>query len=141
MADATFDVFVSYRHREPDQSWVRGRLVPRLMQENVRVLIDVHDFDYGVPVVVSMERAVEASRFTLCVVTPAFMESSFTEIEQLMAAQLGQEQARRRLLVVLREHVDMPEIDSRCVVDMCDSTQFEPHLALLTEKIRQGIDA
>jgi hypothetical protein len=39
-----YDVFVSYRWTEPDQSWVRNHLVPSLKRAGLRVCLDVEDF-------------------------------------------------------------------------------------------------
>ena len=32
-----YDVFISYRHREPDQSWVRQKLSPELRRHALKV--------------------------------------------------------------------------------------------------------
>ena len=60
-----YDVFVSYRHADPDGGWVRGRLVPRLRADGLAVCIDVDAFRLGAPLILEMERAVQASRYTL----------------------------------------------------------------------------
>ena len=44
-----YDVFVSYRHQDPDGPWVRG------------VLVDVDGFRLGMPLVLEMARGVERS--------------------------------------------------------------------------------
>jgi hypothetical protein len=36
---AAYDVFVSYRHHDPERAWVRGVLLPRLRAERLRVCI------------------------------------------------------------------------------------------------------
>jgi hypothetical protein len=78
-------VFVSYRHQEPVMAWTRTRLAPRLAACGLRVCIDHVDFRPGVPVTVEMARAVETNRYTVAVLTPAYMESGFTELEAVMA--------------------------------------------------------
>src|SRR5690606_11438695 len=74
-----YDVFISYRHLEPDRSWVRRELVPRLDEAGLRVCIDVRSFRLGHPIVTEMGRAIEESRYTVAVLTPAFTQSGFTE--------------------------------------------------------------
>ncbi len=101
--DFPYDVFVSYRHQEPAMSWVRDRLVPGLRQRGLRVCLDVDSFRLGAPLVLEMERAVVESRCTLAVLTPAYLEGTFTELENVLAEHLGLETARDRLLMVLRE--------------------------------------
>ena len=62
--DFAFDVFVSYRQREPDLSWVRKKLVPRLEAEGLRVFVDYKHFKLGAPLVLEMARGVETARYT-----------------------------------------------------------------------------
>jgi hypothetical protein len=68
-----WDVFVSYRHQEPDGPWVRQVLVERLRAAGLRVLVDVDGFRLGAPLVLEMARGVEESRYTLAVLTPAYL--------------------------------------------------------------------
>src|SRR5262249_37177886 len=44
----------SYRHHEPDKTWVRKTLFPRLRDEGLRVCIDFRNFRLGTPVVTEM---------------------------------------------------------------------------------------
>jgi hypothetical protein len=50
-----------------------------------------------------MERAVQASRYTLAVLSPQYLKSGFTELENVLAEHLGLERAERRLLAVMYE--------------------------------------
>ncbi len=86
---SSYDFFISYRHRDPDKSWVRKTLVPALEARGLRALIDYRDFRLGAPLVTEMARAVEECRFTLAVITRTYIESNFTELENVMAKQLG----------------------------------------------------
>ncbi len=61
-------IFISYSHR--DQVWVRDWLAPRLEAAGLKVLIDTRDFTVGAAELDNIERAVEASRWTLLVLTP-----------------------------------------------------------------------
>ncbi len=63
--DFEYDAFISYRHREPDKSWVRETLVPRLEGAGLRVCVDYRCFRLGAPVIREMERAVEESCYTV----------------------------------------------------------------------------
>jgi hypothetical protein len=65
-----WDVFVSYRHQDPDGPWVRQVLVERLRAAGLRVLVDVDGFRLGAPLVLEMARGVEESRYTLAVLSP-----------------------------------------------------------------------
>jgi hypothetical protein len=137
--DITHDVFVSYRHHEPEASWVTGRLVPALRVAGLRVFVDVDDFLLGEPVITAMTRGVEHSRYTLAVLTPAYVDSSFTEIESLMAEHLGLESAQNRLIAIMREPVE-PRLTMRLRLwlDMTDETQFDAAVKRLVRQVAPG---
>jgi hypothetical protein len=57
-----YDVFLSYRGQDPDRTWVRKTLYPRLKAEGLKVCLDAVDFRLGELVIHEMERAVKESR-------------------------------------------------------------------------------
>jgi hypothetical protein len=134
-----YDVFLSYRQQEPDKTWVRKVLRPRLEADGLRVCIDHRDFRLGAPLVLEMARAVEESRYTLSVLTPAYLDSNFTELESVLAEHLGVERSERRLLAVLREPCE-PRLGmrARLWLDMTDDDEFEMNVARLVYEIRQA---
>ena len=87
--DHAYDVFISYRQQDPDGAWVRGVLVERLRAAGLRVFVDYESFRLGAPLVLEMARGVEQSRYTLAVLSPAYLESNFTELENVLAEHLG----------------------------------------------------
>lgn len=135
-AHAVYDVFVSYRQQEPDRSWVRKILRPALEAAGPRLCIDHRDFRLGSPLVLEMGRAVEQSRFTLAVLTPAYLGSNFTELENVMAEHLGLETSERRLLAVLREPCT-PRLGlrARLWLDMTDDADFDSNIARLVGEL------
>jgi hypothetical protein len=132
----------SYRHQEPDKSWVRKTLQPRLEAEGLRVCIDYRDFRLGAPLVLEMARAVEQSRYTLAILSPAYLASNFTELENVLAEHLGLEKTQRRLLAVMREECT-PRLGTRARLwlDMTDDDEFETNLARLIYELQQPPDA
>lgn len=56
-----------------------------------------------------MQRAVLKSRYSLAVLTPAYLQSNFAEFENVLAQRLGLEKGQRRLLAIMREECD-PEL-------------------------------
>jgi hypothetical protein len=138
-ADGAYDVFVSYRHHGPDQRWVRDRLVPRLGSEGLRVCLDVESFRLGAPLVLEMGRAVESSTYTLAVLTPTYLESTFTELENVLAEHLGLEERERRLIVVMREFT-RPRLGmrARTWLDMTKDSTFEQDVATLCRQLRMS---
>lgn len=138
----TYDIFISYRHQEPDKSWVRKTLLPELEAQGLRTCIDYRDFRLGAPLVKEMERAVEQSRYTLAVLSPAYLTSNFTELENVLAEHLGLENSQYRLLIVLYQPCQ-PRlgIRARLWLDMTDADEFEINLARLAYELRQVPDA
>jgi len=105
-AEYTYDVFISYSHS--DKEWVWGELLPRLEQAGQRVCIDDRDFEIGVPCMVNMERAVKNSCHTLIVMTPAWVESEWTDFESLMAGVIDPAGRRGRLLPLMLRPCEPP---------------------------------
>jgi hypothetical protein len=78
-----YDVFISYSH--DDQEWVREQLLPTLERAGLRAIIDYRDFEVGAPLLETIAQAVEQSRHTLLVMTPAWVESEWADFESLLA--------------------------------------------------------
>ena len=120
-----YDVFVSYRQREPDKSWVRNTLVPALRDAGLKICLDDDCFTVGEAIVDEMERAVLESRYTVVVLTPAYQHSGFTKLESVMAEHIGLEQMARRLVPLMRERCDPGlRVRTRVWLDMTDDSQF-----------------
>ena len=102
----TYDVFISYSSKDKD--WVRGDLLKRLQAAGLRVCIDYQDFRPGAPSVKEMERAVLTSRKTLLILTPAYLNSAWTEFEALMLQTLDPANQNLRLIPLLKEKCDLP---------------------------------
>ena len=138
MTSLPYDVFISYSHREPDKTWVRDQLVPHLEAKGLRVCIDFRDFQLGAPLVLEMTRAVEQSRYTLAVLSPAYLSSNFTEIENILAEHLGLEQSQQRLLTILRQQcTPRLGIRARLMLDMADDNMFNTNIIRLVNQIRE----
>lgn len=136
-----YDFFVSYRHREPDKSWVRKTLVPTLEGKGLHGFIDYRDFQLGAPLVYEMARAVEESRFTLAVITDSYLQSNFTELENVMAKQLGLEKSHVRLIGIIRDpvlNIQKVRLDIRgsLMLDMTDEDEFDVLIERLVEAIK-----
>ena len=137
-----YDAFISYRQQEPDRSWVRGVLVPGLEAAGLRICVDYECFRFGAPLVLEMGRAVEQSRYTLGVLSPAYLDSNFTELENVLSEHIGLERSERRLLMVMREPC-RPRlgIRARLWLDMTDDAETETNLERLASELRRPPDA
>jgi hypothetical protein len=136
-----YDVFLSYRQQEPDKTWVRKTLLPRLKAEGLKVFIDYVDFQLGAPIVTEMERAVVQSRYTIGVLSPNYLSSNFTDLESILAEHIGLEQSQRRFIGLLREPCK-PRlgIRARYYLDMTDETEFDAAVARLVSQARKSPD-
>ncbi len=136
-----YDVFISYRQQEPDKTWVRKTLLPKLEGNGLHVCIDYRDFRRGAPLIKEMERAIEQSRYTLAILSPAYLNSTFTELENILAEYLGLERSQRRLLAVMHEAcTPRLGIRTRLWLDMTDDGEFEINIARLVYELQQSSD-
>jgi tetratricopeptide (TPR) repeat protein len=101
-----YDVFLSYSSE--DREWVRGELLPKLKAAGLRVCIDFLDFRVGAAIVQEVERAILESRKTLLVLTPAYLESQWAELEGVMLQTLDPGNRELRLVPVLRTACNLP---------------------------------
>ena len=132
-ADHQYDAFISYSHK--DSTWVRGTLLPRLEREGLRACIDYRDFEIGVPSLINMERAVDNSRHTLIVLTPAWVESEWTEFESLLVGTADPAGRRRKLIPLLLRPCDLPA--RIAILTYADFTQPDNHPSQFSRLVRQ----
>ena len=139
--DCAFDVFISYRQHEPEMTWVRQLLVPRLEAAGVKPMVDVRHFRLGAPLIKEMERGVLQSRYTLLVATPAYFKSAFTEFENLLSQQLGLEESKDRLLVVMREPCELSlRLSYKLWLSMISDEEVEENLPRLSQALLAPLD-
>ena len=135
----SYDAFISYRHKEPGQSWVQDILVPKLEAEGLIICIDERDFRLGALLIPEMERAVTTSRYTVAILTPEYLLSNFTQLEQVMAQHLGLEQSQRRLISVMRENCTPPlSMSARLWLDMIDDNKFNANARKLAIELNKS---
>ncbi len=85
-----YDAFISYRNDDyDDRDWVEEVMVPRLERLGLRVCIETRDFQLGAPLIEEAELAVEQSRYTVAVFTPAYVAGPFAQYQRVLAAHLG----------------------------------------------------
>lgn len=148
--DYKYDLFLSYRHIEPDQTWVRKNLVPALKEAGLNICFDgdYRCFRAGEPIILSMQNAVVNSRYTVAIFTPEYEESGFTELESLMAQHLETEARQsmgknKRLIGVLYQDCDMQKLSLRLrykrFVNMLDPTDFAQGIEQLVYECRAAV--
>ena len=108
---ATWDVFVSYRWVEPDQTWVRTELVPQLRAAGLHVLLDVAEngFIAGRDAISEMTRAGRESQRTLSVWTPEyFADDRAVWFESLQARRRDPQGRHSALVPLLLRQTEIP---------------------------------
>ncbi|MFI0398623.1 MAG: caspase family protein [Thiolinea sp.] len=147
--DYKYDLFLSYRHIDPDQQWVKKTLVPALKEAGLSVCFDgdYKCFRAGEPIINSMQAAVEKSRYTVAIFTPDYENSGFTELENLMAQHLETEASQvasknKRLIGVLYRDCDMQQLSLRLrykrFVNMSDPAEFNEGIEQLVYECREA---
>lgn len=120
-----YDVFVSYC--PTDQEWVRLELVPRLESAALKVCLDERDFVLGVPVLNNLESAVKSSRYTLLVLTQAWLEGEWAQLAAQLTQVMDPSGRHRKLIPVQLQHsLTKPEWLSRLTyVDLSADDQLQ----------------
>ncbi len=132
-----YDVFLSYRDQEPDKTWARKTLLPKLEQNGLKV-IEPKRFRLNATLIEETERAVTQSRYTLSVLTPSYVDWSFTELDSLLAQHLGLEENEGRLISVMREYCKPRlSVRSRMILDMSDDSDFDDNTERLVYELKQ----
>ena len=138
MANVTrfeWDVYVSYN--SSDESWVKTTLLHDLEQAGLRVAIDYRDFDLGRFKVNNIERAVDSSRHTLLVISPAWLKDSWNEFENTLVSTTDPAGRMRRLIPLLVEPCRLP--NRLAALTSADFTGSDDHDAEEMERLIRGL--
>jgi hypothetical protein len=116
-------------------------LIPRLEAQAFRVCVDYRDFRLGAAIVQEIARAVEESRYTVAILSPVYLASNFTELENVLAEHLGLENGQRRLIAIMREPcTPRLGVRHRLWLDMTEDSKFDLNFAQLAAALREAPD-
>jgi photosystem II stability/assembly factor-like uncharacterized protein len=101
-----YDVFISFNRADGD--WVSTWLLPRLVAAGLSVCFEPRDFAIGVPRLVNVENAVDGSRHTLIVLSPAWVENEWNDFAALLLQTADPVGRQGRLLPLLFKPCDLP---------------------------------
>ena len=105
-----YDVFISYSHS--DEDWTHNVLLPTLEEQDLKVCIDYRDFIAGKAAIINMQDAADASRFTVLVMTPRWVESEWTLYESILSRTEDPSGLQRRTIPLLLEKCRPPKFIS-----------------------------
>jgi hypothetical protein len=100
-----YDAFISYSSK--DRPWVK-ELLRKLEGQNIKVCIDYRDFIPGMPSIKNIEQAVINSHKTLLILTSNYLESEWTEFENILLQPLDPANQKLRLLPLLKQKCELP---------------------------------
>jgi hypothetical protein len=126
-----YDVFVSYS--QADEQWVRGELWPKLEGAGLKIS-DNYAFELGVPRIVNIERAIEASRKVLLILTPDWIASEWANFESLLVHTDDLSSRIHRTLPLLLKPCEMPKRLS--ILTHADFTKPSAHDAEIKRLLR-----
>ena len=94
-------------HAEADDAWVHGFLLPELGPPEGAVVTPA-DFTPGASRVDELERAVKGARVVLLVLTPAFLDDTWSELAELLASHARVMARDGRLVPLVLEPCELP---------------------------------
>jgi hypothetical protein len=136
---AAYDVFLSYRHDDPDdRAWVLDLVVPYLESVGLRTCLEHRDFRLGANRIAETERAVSRSRYTAAVFTPAYIAGGFDELHWSLACHAAAEARLPRVIPLLRRRCDL-SLHARmtAVLDVSHDPEVPAALQRLALALRQ----
>lgn len=102
---AEFDLFVSYA--ADDREWVNTHLIDVLKGAGIRFHTEA-TFTLGVPRITEFERAVARSRYTLLVLSPAYLAGDYGSFVQVLAQSYGAQRFSWPVIPLLLRDIELP---------------------------------
>ncbi|HUV90538.1 MAG TPA: TIR domain-containing protein, partial [Anaerolineae bacterium] len=135
-AGYSYDLFISYADAE--RAWVEGYLLDALTQAGVRCHTEAA-FALGVPRLLEFERAVQESRRTLLVLSPAYLAEGFTQFTDLLAQSYGLESATWPVMPLILRPVELPpRLALLTALDATDPADWSQAIARLCAELQQA---
>jgi len=135
-AGYTYDLFISYADAE--RAWVEGYLLDALTQAGVRCHTEAA-FALGVPRLLEFERAVQESRRTLLVLSPAYLAEGFTQFTDLLAQSYGLESATWPVIPLILRPVELsPRLALLTALDATDPADWSQAIARLCAELQRA---
>lgn len=133
---AEYDAFVSYAEAEAE--WVTQVMVPRLEALGLKLCLEERDFALGSVRIVEMGRAVATSRYTVGVLSPAYLDSAFPLFQADLAEFEAAEGRKASFLPVMRVRCQPPStFRMRAMLDMSKEQLVEAALQRLAVELRK----
>ena len=139
-----YDLFISCTKTEEDLNFVKGFLLPALGLPPERVICNQENvlgaasFRLGASIPEEFERAVTSSRFTLLILSPAYLADEWAKFSEQLASYAAIAEQRQRLIPLKREECELPlHIEFRVRLDCTDKDNWETEAGRLRELLNQ----
>ena len=133
-----YDLFISCT--QADRVWVEGFLLPALGLPPERLICSQEkvsgatSFQPGAPIPEEFERAVTGSRYTLLILSPAYLTDDWAKFSGQLASFAAVAEQRHRLIPIERDKCELPlYIEFRVRLDCTDKDNWEAAAARLRE--------
>ena len=140
------DVFIVHHmlpahtgQKSADQVWVKKVLAKGLKAQGLTVLTpDYIPGMMGASQIDAWQEGIQRSRYTLVILSPGFLESSFADFQATMATFLSLEESSNRVLLALKEPCRPAlKFRFRYMLDMTDEDDFEENMERLAFEFKQ----
>ena len=132
-----YNLFISFA--QADRAWVNGLLLPALGPDATRILTP-EQFRPGASIVNEFERAVQTSRHTLLVLSPAYLADEWTNLSEQFVSFLSTAEGQTRVIPLLKEPCDLPlRLNFRVQLDCTTEENTERSLARLRELLNAPV--
>lgn len=129
--DYQYYLFLSFA--EADHVWVQNYLLPALDLSQERI-ITKHGFQPGADKLAEFERAVTSSRFTVLVLSQAYLEDEWSTFEGKLASYFSVAEQCGRLIPLRLQDCELPlDIDFRVSLDCTEEANWESEIARLRD--------
>lgn len=130
-----YDIFISYA--EADHAWVQGYFL-RALGLRAESTITRHNFRPGASLVAEFERAVTGSRYTVLVLSPAYLADEWSSLGEHLASHLTIDQQQERVIPLLLQPCDVPlRINFRVGLDCTNQNNQESEVTRLRVLLNQ----
>ena len=136
---ALYDLFVSYARA--DREWVEGYLLDALKQAGTRCFSE-EAFTLGVPRLTEFERAIQQSRRTLLILSPAYLADTLSQFVDLLAQSYGLETSTWPVIPLILEPVVLsPRLAALVALDATDPDERPQAIAKLCTALQVPVPA
>jgi len=136
-AEYNYDVFISYA--EADRAWVEGYLLDALGEAGVRCHSEAA-FALGAPRLLEFERAIQRSRRTLLVLSPAYLSDESNQFIDLLAQSYGLEMTKWPVIPLILRPVKLPpRLAMLTSLDATDSQRWSDVIERLCHELQRPV--